>query len=153
MYECVCICMYIVYIWFASVHSPQNFLYSYVIVWSYKTYCLLEIKNLNLNISLNGFNVHAYRRTKRVKYGRLMGFCWNFRESSINNEWMSLWVNGVYILLSRPTDTLDLWFVEHCIKLLNVFDLEQRCDKNDQYPACHWARITYLVIVGVHFWP
>ena len=49
MYECVCICMYIVYIWFASVHSPQNFLYSYVIVWSYKTYCLLEIKNLNLN--------------------------------------------------------------------------------------------------------
>ena len=44
---------------------------------------------------------------------------------------------GVYILLSRPTDTLDLWFAEHCIKLLNVFDLEQRCPKYDQYPACH----------------
>ena len=52
MYECVCICMYIVYIWFASVHSPNNFLYSYFIVWSYKTYCLLEIKNLNLNLNL-----------------------------------------------------------------------------------------------------
>ena len=47
MYECVCICIYIVYIWFASVHSPHNFLYSYVIVWSYKTYnkefeCLIQ---------------------------------------------------------------------------------------------------------------
>ena len=43
--------VYCVYM-FASVHSPHNFLYSYVIVWSYKTYCLLEIKNLNLNLSL-----------------------------------------------------------------------------------------------------
>ena len=56
---------------------------------------------------------------------------------------------GVYILLNRPPDTLDLWFVEHCINLPNVFDLEQRCDKHDKCPACHRARITFLVIVGV----
>ena len=109
MYECV-LFVCIVYMWFASVHSPHYFLNSYVIVWSYKTYCLLEIKNLNLNL-IKCLHVSAFTcttlifsKSDRTKYVYMQENCkWVSSEYIIYKAHLCLTLSKVWYKNYHPT--------------------------------------------------